>query len=266
MSIFDEGRPVNAVDRKSAPNSYSFAKWPIIGTSYEGTLVDVFRSWSTLPGKDGNPKEQIVYTILQPNGEGVNIAESATAVKFHEKMSAIALGQNIGIKYVADLPPKVKGYNPTKIKEVFARSVSDPNFANQSWIESHKEFIEKKKEHGIQFFYDDDVYGEGQTDDVNTVETAETPAPTGEANGDILNTQFPPVTPITDAPMTNAPSVQETNAQLKEIADLAKQLGATTPTECQKIVTEKTSLNFEVANYRAIIEALKKCVNDAPPF
>jgi hypothetical protein len=131
-----------------------FVKWGKVGDYIAGTLINVKHIKSTLPGKEG--QDQKIYEILTeaPDenhkdfgqyhelDDKKNALPDATKVKpgkiylvggkfdIDDAMLHAKLGQFVVMKFLEERPNKKKGYNPSKVVQVWLHE------ENKRWQES----------------------------------------------------------------------------------------------------------------------------------
>lgn len=125
-----------AWDDASNEATNSFVGFNQIGDYILGTLVGRRKVKSTLPDKQGEMQNiyeikvrEASYHLLDDRKKVIEDAEepqegSVVSVGgrkiIDSRMEKIKLGQIVGLKFKEELPPKTKGYNPTKLITVFA--------------------------------------------------------------------------------------------------------------------------------------------------
>jgi hypothetical protein len=121
----------------------NFLKWGEPGDKILGALVSRKQVESTLPDRKG--EMQWVYEFKVIEGEYHNIVdgevdEEATVLEkgeivnvggrpfYDSRMARAQIGQIVGLKYIEDLKPKTKGYNPTKVIKVYFPKEDDGEY------------------------------------------------------------------------------------------------------------------------------------------
>ena len=143
--IFDDNNEVRS----------NWVKFTQPGDKIAGTLISIREQESNLPDKKG--EMETVYEVKASKGEFHDtdklgkIIEEAIILKDGEiynvggsksvdtQMRNVKIGQIIGIKFVKELPPKVKGYHPAKIKKVYILrdEKTDQPLMDNEWLKSN---------------------------------------------------------------------------------------------------------------------------------
>jgi len=106
QNIFDEENVV----------TQNWAKWDEVGKTYTGVYVDKEQRPNTLKG-DGSM--QTIYTLIQEDGSPLKLG--GPGGRDLGQFNAIKFGTFVGVKFVAEIPPKKAGYNPSKQITVFSQ-------------------------------------------------------------------------------------------------------------------------------------------------
>lgn len=133
----------------------SWVKFSKVGDFISGTLVGVREVPSALPGKEG--KMVKVYEVKAQNGEFHDIDDKKAVIEPAIKINAgeiwnvgggvvldaqmrnIKVGQVIGIKFTDEKPAQKKGFNPMKIKKVFAPKGNDgKGKMDEEWLKEQE--------------------------------------------------------------------------------------------------------------------------------
>lgn len=130
-----------------------------------GTLLSKRQMKSTLPGKEGElvwvyemkmdygsfheldeKKRVIEEPITVEEGSIYNVGGKSV---IDRQMQNIKIGQKIGLKFIEEVEPKTKGFNPAKVIKVYAPKNDDgtPQM-DEAWLEQKRQ--------------DDDLMGEGK--------------------------------------------------------------------------------------------------------
>ncbi len=143
-----------AWDDESNEATNAFVGFNEIGDFVLGTLIGRKQVASTLPDKAGemqniyvvkvrqasyhlldDKKHVIVEPIVLSEGDIVSVGGRKI---IDSRMDRVKLGQVFGLKFKEELPPKTKGYNPTKLITVFVpKDASTGEFEmDQEWLDS----------------------------------------------------------------------------------------------------------------------------------
>lgn len=148
-----------AWDDVSNEATNSFVGFNQIGDYVLGTLVGKRKVKSTLPDKAGEMQNiyeikvrEASYHLLDDRKRVIEQAEepeegSIVSVGgrkiIDSRMEKIKLGQIVGLKFKEELPPKTKGFNPTKLVTVFAPKNEDGTVEmDEQWLSEQE--AEKK--------------------------------------------------------------------------------------------------------------------------
>ena len=116
---------VNIISEENEVKS-NWLQLKAVGDEFQGTLVDKHNS------VDNYNNDQIVYEFLMEDGQLRPYGTSKEPINI--QMKNVKFGQIVGMKFVRQDPPKVKGYNPTNVIQVFA----NPNVVNKEWLEEQE--------------------------------------------------------------------------------------------------------------------------------
>ncbi len=122
----------------------SFVSWGMVDDYILGTLIGVRHVKSTLPGKEGqmqniydfkvkecsyhvlDSKKKLVEEPVVPNeGDIVSVGGRSS---IDTRMARAKIGQVIGLKFVAEIESKTKGFNPTKSIKVYMPKLANGDF------------------------------------------------------------------------------------------------------------------------------------------
>lgn len=143
------GKPASAAVEGGAP-AYK-------GDCILGTMVTKKQVPSTLPDKKGEMQwvyevkvKECVYHAIdertkQPTGDPI-VVEAGELVKvggrsfYDSRLARVKIGQIFGLKFLEELEPKTKGYNPTKVIKVYTPKGDDGEFLkDQEFLDSLNE-------------------------------------------------------------------------------------------------------------------------------
>ncbi len=142
-----------AWDDESNEATNSFVGFNEIGDYILGTLVGKKKVQSTLPDKAGEMQNIYIVKVKECKyhvlDERKRIVEEPIACEegdivsvggrkvIDSRMERVKIGQVFGLKFKQELPPKTKGYNPTKLITVYLPKNEDgtPQM-DQEWIDS----------------------------------------------------------------------------------------------------------------------------------
>lgn len=214
-------------------------KHKVIGDYIQGTLIGK----RVVPNRLKKGEDQFAYDLKTANG--IFTVFGKPGIDF--QMRAIKLGQIIGMEYVTDLPPKVQGYDPTRIIQVYA----DEKLVDEEWLNEQEEganTIESFKE---------------QPNFMNTPAPAQPPvavtAPRGTPEVAKFPTNHAPLTPPVnnELPFVSAPADSAT-VKLETIKTLAKKViqGVDENNYLNKVM-ETFGIPCTIPNYDKIITLLK---------
>ena len=132
----------------------SWAKFPTVGSSIQGTLVT--RRLAMSPTQ----QEQIIYVIK--NEEGIFNVAFKSNYPIHKEFSHALIGQVMKVKFSSEKPHKQKGFNAIKIYTV----TTSPELLDESmkgWLEDNGyEFGAPLPEPEGMPSFDDDSITEGE--------------------------------------------------------------------------------------------------------
>lgn len=144
-----------AWDDASNEATNSFVGFNEVGDYVLGTLISKKKVESTLPDKKGEmqniytvkvreasyhlldeKKKVIAEPIVPEKGDIVSVGGRKI---IDSRMEKVKIGQVFGLKFKEELPPKTKGYNPTKLITVFVPKDESGDFEmDQEWLETQK--------------------------------------------------------------------------------------------------------------------------------
>ncbi len=144
-----------AWDDASNEATNSFVGFNEVGDFVLGTLIGKKKVKSTLPDKGGEMQNiyevkvrQSSYHVLDEKKKVVaepvvpqagDIVSVGGRKIIDSRMEKVKLGQVFGLKFKEELPPKTKGYNPTKLITVFVPKTADGEFEmDQVWLDEQK--------------------------------------------------------------------------------------------------------------------------------
>jgi hypothetical protein len=131
-SLFDESNEVKS----------SFVGWGKVGDYFIGTLMGKREVENKLPGKPAGTM-QMLYEFKMREGQfhklddKKNPVADATVIGEGElwtlggkagidaQMRNIKIGQVLGMKFLEEIPSKTKGFNPTKVVQVYTSGEMD---------------------------------------------------------------------------------------------------------------------------------------------
>lgn len=134
MATQKKAGKAKAWDDEENEATNNFFKWGDVGDYILGTLIAKKQTPSTLPDKKGELQwiyefkvEEGLYHDLDEKG---NVGDEITLEKgdiisvggrqmYDSRMARVKIGQIAGLKFTEELPPKTRGYNPTKLIKVF---------------------------------------------------------------------------------------------------------------------------------------------------
>lgn len=142
-------------DDESNEATNSFVGFNEIGDYVLGTLIGVKQVKSTLPDKKGElqniytvkvkeskyhlldeKKKVIAEPVVPEEGDIVSVGGRKI---IDSRMEKVKLGQIFGLKFKEELPPKTKGYNPTKLITVYVPKNDKGEFMmDNEWLDSQK--------------------------------------------------------------------------------------------------------------------------------
>ena len=108
--IFDES---NRLPRDLAgDNWFKFAE---VGDKVGGIVRDIFEN----PARDQFPAQRC-FTLEQGGGELINVGLKRISYIL-TRTDMLQVGDQLGIKFEKEIPPKVKGFNPAKSMVIFTK-------------------------------------------------------------------------------------------------------------------------------------------------
>lgn len=143
-------------DDESNEATNSFVTWGEVGDKVMGTLVGRKQVPSTLPDRAGelqwvyeikvgeasyhklDDKNRVIEPAEEPEeGEIISVGGRST---IDSRMARVKLGQIVGLKFVEELAPKTKGYNPTKIVKVYTPRDDNNDFKmDAEYLREHED-------------------------------------------------------------------------------------------------------------------------------
>ena len=122
----------------------SFVTWGQAGDFFVGALMSKREVDNNLPDKKG--EKQIIYEFRAHEGSFHRLDDKKQPIKDATTMNAgevwslggkagidaqmrnVKIGQVCGMKFIEELPSKTKGFNPTKVIQVYTSGEMDSNF------------------------------------------------------------------------------------------------------------------------------------------
>ena len=210
----------------------AWAKFKVDGDSVQGTYVGKIVGMI-----DGYGNEQIVYQLLQNNGEIINVGFGLNKKMLNADMQQVKFGQIIGFKFKGMKEIKDKFGKPAKVKDFAFHQ--DPKIVDEKWLKENA--------------------GNMPTV-VRASNVGATARPTGveyETGGDAeLDNIVAEAKKVDDVPFSSKGNLTNED-KLAAIEKIAKEkLGATDAASAKSLVMEKTLLAFIPVNYGAILEKL----------
>lgn len=200
-----------------------WAKFINAGDAVQGTYV------GKIVGQiDGYGNEQIIYQLLQEDGETVvNVGFGLNKKVLHQDMSTVKFGQIIGFKYKGTIEVKDKFGKPVKVKDFALHQ--DPKIVDEAWLKEN----------------------EGNMPEV--VRAVEKTAAASESLDELVADLK---SPAEDVPFSS-PGNLTNEDKLKVITKLAtEKLGATDAQSVKEKVMENTGIAFIPVNFDKISAAL----------
>lgn len=108
--IFDEG---NRLARDLAGDNWF--KFQAVGDKVGGIVRDIFEN----PARDQFPAQRC-FTLEQEDGVLINVGLKRTNYIL-TRTDMLQLGDQLGVKFEKEIPPKVKGFNPAKSMVIFTK-------------------------------------------------------------------------------------------------------------------------------------------------
>lgn len=151
-----------AWDDASNEATNNFVGFNVIGDYVLGTLIGKKKVKSTLPDKNGEMQSiyevkvrEAKYHLLDEKKKVIEepiVCEDGDIVSvggrkiIDSRMDKVKIGQVFGLKFKEELPPKTKGYNPTKLITVFVPKNADGEFEiDNEWLEANKDPLDSFK-------------------------------------------------------------------------------------------------------------------------
>lgn len=140
-------------DDESNEAQNNFFKWGQVGDYVLGTLVSKKQVPSTLPDKKGEMQWIYEFKVREgvyhdPDSEEEVTLSAGDIISvggrkmYDSRMAKVKIGQIAGLKYTEELPPKTKGYNPTKMVKTFTPKGDDGEFEMDSEFLAEREAAE----------------------------------------------------------------------------------------------------------------------------
>lgn len=231
MSIIDDKNKVKS----------NWQLWENVGDKIEGTLVSKRVVFNQLKGED-----QVVYEVKTEDGEYWNVGGKPA---IDAQMKRVVLGQIVGFVFTKLVSATRRGYNPTKIIQVYA----NPEIVDEEWLQQHEEEVAAAKQGtdsdgAIDKGYNDQAESEEENNDE------------GEVDVDEVFSRRSPQKSIYDK--EEPKEEDETDSLLESICQLSQdKFGVSDPDEIKSTVMEATNLAFIPLNFEKIIEELEKLPN-----
>ena len=209
-----------------------WAKFKTDGDSVQGTYVG-----KIIGMIDGYGNEQIVYQLLQNNGEIVNVGFGLNKKMINADMQQVKFGQIIGFKFKGMKDIKDKFGKPAKVKDFAFHQ--DPKIVDEKWLKENA--------------------GNMPTV-IRASNVGATVRPSGAeyaSDGDAeLDNIVAEAKKVNDVPFSSKGNLTNED-KLAAIEKIAKEkLGATDMASVKTLVMEKTGLAFIPVQYSAILEKL----------
>ena len=207
----------------------AWAKFKVAGDAVQGTYVGKIVGLI-----DGYGNEQIVYQLLQENGEVINVGFGLNKKMLNADMQQVKFGQIIGFKFKGMKEIKDKFGKTTNVKDFAFHQ--DPKIVNAEWLkanEGHMPVVIKA------------------TNDTSARSTVPGAAPSDE-----LETFVKDAAEVEDVPFSSPGSLTNEDA-LAAITKIAKEkMGVSDPIEVKEKVMTATGIAFIPINFPKILEAL----------
>ena len=134
--IFDES---NRLARDLAEGWFKFES---VGDKIGGTVRDMFE----LPSRDGMPAQRC-FTIETKEGNVLNVGLKRTNYIL-TRTDMLQLGDQLGVKFEKEIPPKIKSFHPAKSMVIFTKLIGPRAGLTAKDIEVPKE--ETQQEEAIE--------------------------------------------------------------------------------------------------------------------
>ena len=217
---------VNIISEENEVKS-NWLQLKAVGDEFQGTLVDKHNS------VDNYNNAQIVYEFLMEDGQLRPYGTSKEPINI--QMKNVKFGQIVGMKFVRQDPPKVKGYNPTNVIQVFA----NPNVVNKEWLEEQEMDKIEGNEQSLE------QVAEGMPD-----AEVPMPIPVGGVTVPAPGAPIQAPAPVTADPVETADPVAQINALAKS------KLLINDVNLVKDGVQQVTGFAFIEMNYQKIVDAL----------
>ena len=219
----------NVTKEKTVPQ---WAKFKVAGDSIQGTYVGKIVGLI-----DGYGNEQIVYQLLQENGEVINVGFGLNKKMLNADMQQVKFGQIIGFKFKGMKAIKDKFGKPAQVKDFAFHQ--DPKIVDEKWLKENAGNMPTVVQAA------------------NNSETPKSNIPQSATAGDTeLDTFAEDAAKAADVPFSSAGSLTNED-KLIAIEKIAKEkLGATDAKTAKDKVMEKTAIAFIPVNYDKILIAL----------
>lgn len=112
-------------DDENIPKSNWF-KFEKPGDKVSGEVIRIFDK----PEKDGFPAQRC-FELKQEDGSTTNVGIKVTSDYLMGRTNTVKLGDELGFKFIKEIPPAKKGHHPAKSIEVYLRQATpktDDNF------------------------------------------------------------------------------------------------------------------------------------------
>jgi len=106
------------IDESNIPKSDWFL-FENIGDSVGGTLIDI----QDRPAKGMYPPQR-VFTLRKKTGETARVGIPLKKDYVIGRANTAKLGDELGFKFIKEIPPTIKGFSPAKSIEVYVRHIN----------------------------------------------------------------------------------------------------------------------------------------------
>lgn len=197
-----------------------WAKFVNDGDKVQGTYV------GKIVGQiDGYGNEQIIYQLLQDDGEVVNVGFGLNKKVLHQDMTPVKFGQIVGFLYKGTITVKDKFQKPVNVKDYALHQ--DPKIVDTEWLKAN----------------------EGNMPEVTKV--TDNPSNAQQSAEDLANELK-----ADDVPFSSSGSLTNED-KLKVITKLAtEKLGATDSTSVKEKTMEALGVAFIPVNFQKLIDGL----------
>ena len=209
-----------------------WAKFKVAGDSIQGTYVGKIVGLI-----DGYGNEQIVYQLLQENGEVINVGFGLNKKMLNADMQQVKFGQIIGFRYKGMKQIKDKFGKPAQVKDFAFHQ--DPKIVDEKWLKENAGNMPTVVQAS------------------NNSETPKSMVPQSATAGDAeLDDFVDEEKKVDDVPFSSKGNLTNED-KLAAIEKIAKEkLGATDAKSVKDKVMEKTGIAFIPVNFSKILEAL----------